>query len=60
MAAADPTSEAAALRKLAAELRAEGDRIEQEKTARAAHVLCAGKGLTILQQKVRGWYEPTA
>lgn len=58
MAAADACAEAVELRKLASELRAEGDRIERAKVAQAAHVLCASKGLAILQQKVRGWYEP--
>jgi hypothetical protein len=52
--------EAEELRKLAASLREMGDKIENERTVKAAHVLCASKGLLRMQQKVRGWYEPLA
>jgi hypothetical protein len=51
------------LRKLAAILREEDSKLDKQTAhstlVKVGHILCAGKGLSILGQKVRGWYEPS-
>lgn len=45
------------LHKIAAALRAEGDDQDRRLMEKAGHMIVAAKGLTILRDKLRGWYE---
>lgn len=52
----DAKTNAEALRKLAAQLRAVGDEESSRNFTKAAHAIRAAVGIKRLTDKVRGWY----